>query len=62
MRAITDIPANTAKPMGRTDNFLPGSINAAEDVEDAIAADGDTPPALSAAAEAIGETVGTAVD
>lgn len=25
MRAITEIPANTPRPMGRTDNFFPGT-------------------------------------
>jgi len=40
MRAITDMPANTAKPMGRTDSFLPGSMNAAAEVEDAEGAGG----------------------
>lgn len=29
MRAITEIPANTPKPIGRTDSFFPGSVNAA---------------------------------
>lgn len=31
IKAMTDIPAKTPRPMGRTDNFCPGSSNAAED-------------------------------
>jgi hypothetical protein len=30
MSAITEMPAKTAKPMGKTDNEVPGSLNAAE--------------------------------
>jgi hypothetical protein len=71
MSAITDMPANTARPIGSTDKCRPGSMNVAADVEDAAAADGDSsaaavgsaaPSALSAAS--VGElmTVGTAED
>jgi len=27
MRAITEIPAKTPRPIGRTDNFFPGILN-----------------------------------
>lgn len=37
---MTEIPANTPKPIGRTDNFLPGSWKPS--VEDAAAADAET--------------------
>jgi len=37
---MTEIPANTPKPIGRTDNFLPGSWNAS--VEEAAAAEAET--------------------
>jgi len=36
MSAITEIPAKTPKPIGRTDSFLPGSVNG---VDDALAAE-----------------------
>jgi hypothetical protein len=36
MRAITEMPANTPRPIGRTDSFLPGSVKAA--CEEALAA------------------------
>jgi len=42
MRAITETPANTPRPMGRTDSLFPGSVNAAAWEE-----------ALAAAAEAV---------
>lgn len=61
MRAITEIPANTPRPIGRTDSFLPGSVKAAWD---AAAAEADEAAAAeeeaaaeedseSAAAEAV---------
>jgi hypothetical protein len=31
IKAMTDIPAKTPRPMGRTDSFCPGSSNAAAD-------------------------------
>lgn len=43
MRAITDIPAKTPRPIGRTDSFFPGSVKAAWEV---------TAPAAVAPAEA----------
>jgi hypothetical protein len=66
MRAITDIPANTANPIGSTERCRPGSMNVAAEDEDAAAADGvdpgcvAAPPALSGAALWI--TVGSALD
>jgi hypothetical protein len=72
MRAITDIPAKTANPIGRTERCRPGSMNVAAEDEDAAAADGvvfpvppgcdAAPPALSGAAVGVGITVGTALD
>jgi hypothetical protein len=73
MRAITDIPANTANPMGRTERCLPGSMNVAAEDDDAAAADGvdptpvpdcaaAPPPALSGAAEGVAIIVGSALD
>ena len=44
MSAITEIPAKTASPMGRTESFFPGSVNVDCDDEE-----GD-----SAAAAAVG--------
>lgn len=43
MSAITEIPANTPSPIGSTDNFFPGSVNAAvaEFVDCAAAAETD---------------------
>jgi len=38
IRAITETPANTPKPIGRTDSFFPGSVNAAAWEEEALAA------------------------
>lgn len=72
MRAITDIPANTANPMGRTERCRPGSMNVAAEDEDAAAADGvdfpappgcvAAPPALSGAAVGVAMMVGSALD
>jgi len=39
MRAITEMPANTPRPIGRTDSFLPGSVKAACDEALAAAAE-----------------------
>lgn len=54
MRAITDIPANTPRPIGNTDNFVPGIWKAAalEVVESAAEV-----PEGELAAAAAGETV-----
>ena len=43
MSAMTEIPANTPKPMGNTDNCLPGSSNgaAAADVKEPTGGVGD---------------------
>jgi len=43
MSAMTEIPAKTPSPMGSTDNFFPGSVNAAvaEFVDCAAAAETD---------------------
>ncbi len=38
MRAITEIPANTPRPMGRTESWVPGSWNLAAGLEDAESA------------------------
>jgi len=48
MSAMTEIPANTARPMGRTDSFFPGSVN----VDCVVLADGA--PLSAAAAAAVG--------
>jgi len=65
MRAITETPANTPRPMGRTDSFFPGSVKAAWEEALAAAAEADEAAAeddaLSAAAEALGEAVGVGV-
>ena len=36
MRAMTEMPANTPRPIGKTDSFFPGSVKAAW--EEALAA------------------------
>lgn len=38
IRAITEIPANTPKPIGRTESFVPGSWNDAAGLDDAVSA------------------------
>ena len=38
MRAITEIPANTPRPMGSTESWVPGSWNLAAALEDAESA------------------------
>jgi len=61
MRAITEIPANTPRPIGRTDNFLPGSVKAAWDeaaaAEEEDAAAAEEEDAESAAAEPVIEAL-----
>jgi hypothetical protein len=47
MRAITEMPANTPRPIGRTDSFFPGSVKAA--CEEALAAAAEASEAESAA-------------
>lgn len=47
IRAITETPANTPRPIGRTDNFFPGSVKAAW--EDALAAAAEADEAAAAA-------------
>jgi hypothetical protein len=64
---MTEIPANTARPIGRTDSFLPGIANAAcvEELEEATAADGVTvrfSAAADAAAEALEDVICTVMD
>jgi len=51
MRAITEIPANTPRPIGRTDNFFPGSEKAVWDAELAAAAEAAEAAEEDAAAE-----------
>jgi hypothetical protein len=63
MSAITDIPAKTARPMGNTESFFPGSVNVVCDEEDgdaaAAAADGIALfPSLLAEAETVGALSG----
>lgn len=41
IRAITEIPAKTPRPIGRTESFFPGSVNAAVEVEACSAAASD---------------------
>jgi len=64
MRAITEIPANTPRPMGRTESFFPGIVNpaweealaaAAETDEDAAAAAASSPPDVAAFATEVDE-------
>lgn len=50
MRAITEIPAKTPSPMGRTEIDFPGTENALVGVFDDCAANADTDEVLSAAA------------
>jgi len=38
IRAITEMPANTPRPIGSTDSFFPGSVNAAAGAALALAA------------------------
>jgi len=53
---MTEMPAKTPSPMGRTDSFLPGSTNAAWEVAELSAAEvaelDEELPAFAAAAEA----------
>lgn len=51
INAITEIPANTPRPIGRTESFLPGRVKAAWDVELAAAALAAEAAAKEAAAE-----------
>jgi len=37
MRAITEIPAKTPRPIGRTDNFFPGRLKFVSDASAAAA-------------------------
>jgi len=53
MRAITEIPANTPRPIGRTDSFFPGSVKAACD--EALAAAAEAEEAAAAEEEAAAE-------
>jgi len=53
MRAITEIPANTPRPIGRTDSFLPGSAKTACD--EALAAAAEAEEAAAATEEAAAE-------
>jgi hypothetical protein len=39
MRAITEMPANTPRPIGRTESFFPGTAKAVDDVCSAAAAE-----------------------
>jgi hypothetical protein len=52
MSAMTEIPAKMPRPMGRTDSFLPGRVNAACAVDEAAAADAEEAEADAEAAEA----------
>ena len=52
MSAMTEIPANTPKPMGSTESFVPGSWNAAALVAAVSAAD-DAAVASAAATDAV---------
>lgn len=54
IRAITDIPAKTPRPIGRTESFFPGSWNASVDCDACSAAAADAP---DADAEASGAAV-----
>lgn len=54
MRAITEIPANTPRPIGRTDRCFPGRVKAASVVAVASAA--------AAAESGAGDTVAAALD
>lgn len=53
--AITDIPAKTPKPIGRTESFLPGRVNAACEVELAAAALAEEAAAAEDEAESAAE-------
>jgi len=58
MRAITEIPANTPRPIGRTESFFPGIANPAwEDsvaAAAAAAAAAPSPPDVTALGEDVG--------
>lgn len=55
MRAITDIPANTPRPIGNTDNLVPGNWKAAALVE--VVESAAEVPEGELAAAAAGDTV-----
>lgn len=57
MSAITEIPAKTARPMGRTESCLPGSVNAGE-LDDAESAAEVPEGAAEESEEVEGEGVG----
>jgi len=57
MRAITDIPANTPRPIGRTDSFFPGSVKAAWEEALAAAAEAEDAAAEDDAESAAGVVV-----
>lgn len=59
MRAITEIPAKTPSPIGKTETDLPGTENALLGVFVAWAESADTDDVLSAAAVADAVAVGT---
>lgn len=65
INAITEIPAKTPRPIGNTDNFLPGSSKFAEADADAsfwAAADADVvAEAAAAAAESLPDAVAAAL-
>lgn len=61
MRAMTEIPAKTPSPMGRTDSFFPGLENAPVAELETSAAAAETDAVDSAAAEGT-KLVGTEED
>jgi hypothetical protein len=63
IKAITDMPAKTPRPIGRTESFLPGSWNASVDSEGCSAAAADAPDAdaFASGAAVTGVLVGLVV-
>lgn len=62
MRAMTEIPANTPRPIGSTDNFFPGRANAAVVVPEASAAAADADCSADEITDAAAAPDGLAVD
>lgn len=62
IRAITDIPANTPRPIGKTDNFFPGSVKAAWEDELAAAAEAAEAAEEAEAAESAAEVAEVGAD
>jgi hypothetical protein len=62
IRAITEMPANTPRPIGRTDSFFPGSVKAAWEEEELAAAAETEDAAAEDDDESAADVAGVAAD